>query len=388
LSDAAVAEAFEMPVVDIERANAIVIVGTNLRHELPLLHARIRKAWMRGAKVHVVNPVDFDFTFEVASRRIVAPSAIAATLADPGLREALHGVESVAVVVGAIAENGPHAAAIRAAARDLCRVTGAKLCRIPQGANALGLARHGVLPTSRDAGSMLADRRSAYVLYGVEPGLDFASTAHALAAFNGAQVVAFSHFACESTRAVADVILPIGLLPEIDGTLTNLEGRDQIAYAGGKLPGEARPGWRLIRALAGELGVPGFEFVDLAGARATIGARTVSVVAGRPVPAPGQGGGYEIATAPAIYRSDAVVRRAPGLQSHPLNHAPRALLNPQDAATLGLESGTVVRLAVESGKATLPVALSAKVAPGTVYVEGGHVATAPLGAGRAEIGRA
>src|SRR3546814_15921613 len=109
---------------------------------------------------------------------------------------------------------------------DVCLpIYNAALCRIPQGANALGLARHGVLPASRDANAMLAQPRGAYVVYGLEPGLDFADQAVALKALGGAQVVAFSQFACSSTRAVADVILPIGALPEIDATLTNQNGR-------------------------------------------------------------------------------------------------------------------------------------------------------------------
>jgi NADH-quinone oxidoreductase subunit G len=385
LSDAAVAEPFAMPVSEIEKAQAILIVGSNIRHELPLVHARIRKAWRNGAKVHVVNPVDFDVTFELAGRQIVAPSAMAGALADQGLRDALAAGPAV-IIVGALAENGPHAARVRAAARTLADATGASLCRIPQGANALGLARHGVLPTSRDAQAMLADPRSAYVLYGIEPGLDFASTPQALAALNGAQVVAFSHFACESTLAIADVILPIGLLPEIDATLTNLDGRDQTSIAGGKLPDQARPGWRVIRALAGELGVPGFDFVDFAGVRAAITPRAVQVAAGSMVDA-GQGG-LEVASAPGIYRVDAVVRRAPALQAHPLNREPTAYLNPQDAAALGLDTGTVGRFAVTAGTAKMPVEVSSKVAAGTVYFEGGHGVTAPLGRLRVEAGRA
>jgi NADH-quinone oxidoreductase subunit G len=386
LSDGAVAEPFAMPVSELDSAQAIVIVGTNIRHELPLVHARIRKAWTRGAKIHVVNPVDFDFTFELAGRRIVAPSQIADALGDSALRDALTGASSAAIIVGSIAENGPHAARIRAAARSLAEATGARLCRIPQGANALGLSRHGVLPTSLDARSMLEQPRAAYVLYGIEPALDFASTPQALAALNGAQVVAFSHFACESTRAIADVILPIGLLPEIDATLTNLDGRDQSTVAGGKLPDQARPGWRVLRALAGELGVAGFDFVDYAGARASIAPRTVRVAAGV-APAP-ESSGLEIASAAGIYRSDAVVRRAPALQAHPLNRESRAYLNPQDAQALGLETGAIGRFAVAAGTAKLPVEVSAKVAPGTVYLEGGHGATAPLGHSRVESGRA
>ncbi|GAB6196486.1 NADH-quinone oxidoreductase subunit NuoG [Lysobacter xanthus] len=385
LSDAAVAEPFAAPVADIDGARTIVIVGSNLRHELPLVHARVRKAWRNGAKVHVVNPVDFDVAFDVAGKHIVAPSALAGALEDPSLRAALAEGPAV-VIVGALAETGPHAARIRAAARALAEATGAKLCRVPQGANAVGLARMGVLPTTRDTGAMLADPRSAYVIYGIEPGLDFADVPTAMAALNGAQVVAFSHFACESTRSIADVILPIGLLPEIDGTLTNLDGVDQAVVAGGKLPDQARPGWRVLRALGGELGAPGFEFVEFAGLRAGLSPRDVGVVAGL-APAVGQGG-LEVAVAPAIYRVDAVVRRAPALQSHPLNQAPRAHLNPQDAQALGLENGAVGRFAVAAGTAKLPIEVSPKVAIGTVYLEGGHGATAPLGAGRLDAGRA
>ncbi|MGO4778309.1 molybdopterin-dependent oxidoreductase, partial [Lysobacter sp. 2RAB21] len=183
------------------------------------------------------------------------------------------------LILGAVAENGPYAAAIRAAATSFAQATGAKLCRIPQGANAVGLARHGVLPSARDARAMLTDARGAYIIYGIEPGLDFADTEWALGALGAAQVVAFSHYACRSTKAVADVILPIGLLPEVDATLTNLDGLSQVATAGGKLPGSARAGWRVLRALGGELGANGFEFTDLAGLRSGIVPREVSPAA-------------------------------------------------------------------------------------------------------------
>ncbi|QOY61916.1 NADH-quinone oxidoreductase subunit NuoG [Lysobacter sp. H21R4] len=386
LSDAAVAQVFAARVADIGQADAIVIVGCNLRHELPLVNARVRKAWQNGAKVHVVNPVDFEQTFDLTSKHIVAPSQMAAALADAGLREALNGTKSALVFVGALAENGPHAAAIRAAVGDFAAATGASVCRIPQGANAVGLSDHGVLPTSRDAMGMLAEARAAYVLYGVEPGLDFADTATAMKALSGAQVVAFSHFACESTLAVADVILPIGLLPEIDATLTNLEGREQVAVAGGKLPGQAQPGWRVLRALAGDLGLADFDFIDLAGLRASMVKREVTPVAGKS-PAPGSDG-LELAVGTAIYRCDAVVRRAAALQAHPLNVGPHVRLHPEDARELGLQNGATGSFGSAAGNASLPVLVTDMVARGTAWIENGHGATAPLGSGRVTVGRA
>ena len=383
LSDGAVADAFGMPVADLEQADAIVIVGSNLRHELPLLHQRVRKAVKAGARVHVVNPVDFDFAFAIAGKQIVPPSRLAAALADVELGEAAN----VAVIVGAIAENGAHAAAIRKAAADFAAAKNARLCRIPQGANALGLATHGVLPASRDAQAMLREARAAYVVYGIEPGLDFADQAMAMQALGGAQVVAFSHFACQSTRKVADVILPIAALPEIEATLTNLEGIEQRSAAAGKPPGQAHPGWRVLRALAGELQLPGFDFTDLAGLRAGIAPKAVQVAVGS-VPA-NAGNGLEVVASQAIYRVDGTVRRAAALQAHPLNVGPRVVLNPADTGRIGVDEGGMASLAVASGKGTLQVAVDARVAPGCAWIETGHGATAPIAAAATvEVARA
>ncbi|TLX22313.1 NADH-quinone oxidoreductase subunit NuoG [Thermomonas fusca] len=383
LSDGAAAEAFGMPVAEIESADAIIIVGSNVRHEVPLLHQRIRKAFKKGAKIHVVNPVDFDFTFSIASKAIVPPSQLAAALAGVDVGDA----GNIAVIVGGVAENGPHAAAIRKAAADFAAARNARLCRIPQGANALGLSRLGVLPTARDAQSMLREPRKAYVIYGIEPGLDFADQQLALKALGGAQVVAFSQFACQSTRAVADVILPIGALPEIDATLTNLDGIQQQAVAAGKLPGLAHSGWRVLRALGGDLALPGFEFTDLAGLRAGLAPKAVQVAKG--APASMAGNGLEVAASAAIYRVDAVIRRCDALQAHPLTTGPRAALNPADAAALGLAEGVMAKCATAAGTATLQVALDPRVAPGSVWVESGYGATAPLlAAAKLEVARA
>ncbi|TAA11214.1 NADH dehydrogenase (quinone) subunit G [Pseudoxanthomonas winnipegensis] len=384
LSDAAVAQPFGLPLAQIEKAGAIVVFGSNVRHELPLLHQRIRKAVRNGAKVHLVNPVDFDFTFSAASKAIVPPSQLADALGASALREAVQGASSAVVIVGALAENHPQAAALRKAAADFAAATGAALCRIPQGANAVGLARAGVLPGARDAADMVAQPRAAYVIYGIEPGLDFAHGFATQKALTAAKVVAFSHFACASTRRMADVILPIGALPEIEATLTNLDGIEQRTQAGGKLPGEAREGWKVLRALGGVLGLPGFDFTDLAGARASLA--NPAAVTPKASAAPSLAGeGLEVVATCGIYRTDGFVRRAQALQAHPLNTAPGVSLHPQDAQALGLGEGQVAKVQAADGTATLPVAINDRVAPGSAWIESGHGATAPIGAGRVKV---
>jgi NADH-quinone oxidoreductase subunit G len=383
-SDAPVAEVFGASLADIENADRIVVLGSNIRHELPLLHARLRKAQtQRGAQIFAVNPVEFDFAFKLAGKHIVAPSRFVEALGNAQLVDAVKGGANTVIIVGAIAENHPQAAAIRSAASAFAAATGAKLCRIPQGANAVGLSRVGVLPAGKDVNAMLAQPRKAYVLYGIEPGLDFADTNAARKALAGAKVVSFSQYACASTRDVADLILPIGALPEVDGTLTNLDGREQVARAGGKLQGEAREGWRVLRALGGDMQLAGFGFTDLAGLRASIAPVSVKVAASAQPQVAGEG--LEVASTPAIYRTDAVVRRAQALQAHPLNTDPRIVLNADDAARLSLGEGQMAKVGNDAGRATLPVVVDARVAAGTVWIESGHGATAPLGAARVTV---
>ncbi|HBK56146.1 MAG TPA: NADH-quinone oxidoreductase subunit G [Xanthomonadales bacterium] len=404
VADRPVAEPFEVPVAELENADAVLLVGCNIRHEVPLLHQRLLKASKRGARIFAINPVDFEFAFALAGRRIVPPSALADTLAavesdDDGeaqaIRSALAAAGRAVIVLGEIAEQHPQASRIRAAARSLATATGAGIDRIARGANAVGLARHGVLPsgTGLDAQGMLASPRSAYLLHGIEPGQDLPDTVLAATALASAGTVALTAFACESTRRLADVILPIGLLPEIEATLTNLDGRDQSVQAGAALPGQARPGWKVLRSLAETLGLPGFDYTDLAGLRA--GMRPTSIQSGsRPASDSAQAGGQahsdgleRIATV-AIYGADAVLRRCPALAAHPLTRGPEARLHPEQALALGLSDGAMARVDDGRGIATLPVRIDAGVARGAVWIESGYAATAPLlPAGRVQLTR-
>ncbi len=382
-ADAPVAEVFGMPVADIENADAIVLIGCNPRSEMPLLAQRIRKAVKRGAKVYAINPVDFDFLHETIGKRIVRPSQLAAAVqgiadGDDELADMLEEAKNVVVILGEIAETHPQASRIRAAARGLATAYDAKLNRLPQGANAIGLARVGVLPNKRDANAVLADQRTAYVIYGIEPGLDFAAATQAHKALGAAKVVAFSHFACESTRAVADVILPIGLLPEIEATLVNVDGVAQTTAGGGKLPAEARPGWRVLRALGGAMSLPGFEFVDLPEVRAGIVMNDVACGDGVVAMTNANESGFERINSTPIYRVDSVLRRSPALQAHPLTRAAFVMMNPDDADAGGIAQGAMARVSDANGTATLPVEISARVAKGAVWIESCHVATAPL----------
>jgi len=400
-ADSAVAEPFAMASADFEKAAVVLLVGCNIRHELPLLHQRLLKASKRGARIFAINPVDFEFAFKLDGKRIVAPSklpgALAAIAHTAGaelpspldvdgdessklVAEAIKAAGGNAVIVlGEMAEGHVAASHLHAAARALATATGARLNRIPQGANAVGLAALGLLPKGqgRNADSMLADPLRTYLLFGIEPQFDFARAALATRSLSGAKVVAFAAFASEELKKVADIILPIGLLPEIEATLTNLDGTEQTSAAGGKLPGEARSGWRVLRALIETLALPGFDFTDIAGLRARV--KQAGMVSGDGLAGkqPSPAGLERITTAP-IYRSDAVLRRATALNAHPLTSGARAVVHPEDAKAHGLAERAIAKISDDTGTAAMPVAISPRVARGAIWIESGYEATAPL----------
>ncbi|MBL0165578.1 MAG: NADH-quinone oxidoreductase subunit G [Xanthomonadales bacterium] len=406
-SDAPRAQAFGMPVGELEKANAIVLIGCNPRHEMPLLNHRLRKAANAGAKVWLINPLDFDFNFTVAGKQVVAPaamveavlglaraandagklpasSALAAELtkseanaAAKGLIDQLMAATSSVVILGESAVQDVDAAWLRAAARFIARSTDSAYNEIPSGANAIGLADAGVVAQTDgdNVAGMLAKPPKSLIVYHAGSA-DFAAPA----AFDKARsetdcYIYIGAYACEGVRSKAHAVLPIGLPPEIDASYTNVDGIVQTLAAGSKAPGEARPGWRVLRALGSALALDGFGFTEIGEVRAQMTRAPVvdgaaPAVRKRAVPT----GSFERIATTAIYRADAVLRRSPALNAHPLTRGAMVSLNPADAAKLDLVSGGEAR--VED--VILDVEVDAAVPIGAAWIESGYSATATL----------
>src|SRR4051812_5120570 len=286
-------------IADLERANSVLVIGSNLRKEVPLLAHRIRKAAIKGAAISFVNPVRYDYLFPVAgylssngldlldhliaiaaaaqANGAQAPASIAPLIssAQPNdthraIAQQLANGERRMILLGAIAQRHPAFADLRLLAQALTQMTGATLGYLPEGGNAVGAHLAGVLPhraaggrTSASAGLNVADmfaaRLKAYVLLGaIEPASDIASAA-SLEALKAAEfVVALSPFT--SAREFAHVILPIGTFAETSGTYVNIEGRWQSVPGAARPVGESRPGWKVLRVLGNLLNLQGFKY--------------------------------------------------------------------------------------------------------------------------------
>jgi NADH-quinone oxidoreductase subunit G len=304
-------------IADIAKRDGILVVGSNLRMEAPIIAHHVRKAALAGAEVGFVNPARYPVHFrckaeiETTAEDIVGALAgvLAAVLqmtsvrAEPALAallgahsptpeqraaaDVLLGKQRGWLLLGQLAERHPRFTEIRYLAAHIATATGASLGYLPEGANAagaamLGFAAHRFDTRTRPANpglnvdSMLSAPRHAYILHGIEPGLDIANGELAEAALKSADaVVAFTSFADEVLLDCCTIVLPIASFAETEGTFVNAEGLWQSFEAAADCPGESRPAWRVLRVLASALGAEGCDYQSVdeirADAKAAIG---------------------------------------------------------------------------------------------------------------------
>jgi NADH-quinone oxidoreductase subunit G len=429
--------AFAMPLAAISRSDAILLLGCNPRQEAPMVGHRVRQAWRGGARVAVINPVNWPFTFDTSLDAVIAPQHMVAELAalaaevekatgaaaPEALRQALDGAEVGArqqrlaerlqsaerglVLLGQFAMAHPEAAWLRTLAAYIARATGSALNLLAPGGNANGAWLAGAVPhrgpggaaatAGMDAAQMLESPRKAYLLWGFEPDFDVDDPARAMRALAAAEtVIAVASFATDSLRAAADVILPLAPHAEGEGSLVDYDGDTLYFAAAAKPGGEARSGWKILRKLGEELGLSGFAQVYLAEVRSDL-QHALERGAAQPGEAtlpepPAAQGLYRIGEV-AMYSVDPLCRRAAPLQQTAQAQNRFVALNPADAGRLGLGDGDLARLSQGSGGAEakvkveveLEVVVSEDVPAGGVWLRSATCDTRLLGPAIAPI---
>jgi NADH-quinone oxidoreductase subunit G len=406
-----------MPVADINTRDRLLIVGSFLRKDHPLLAHRVRQAVKRGAQVNIVHSADDDLLMPVANKSIVAPGELAGMLAQvlkalaaekknsaqrihdievgseaTAIARSLAGGERVAVLLGNFAQQHPQAAQLAALAEQIAALCGGKFGFLGEAANSVGGYLAGALPFGNgtqgmNAAQMRASPRKAYVLLNAEPELDMHDPQQAMAAMYAADlVVALSAFKHHATD-YADVLLPVAPFTETSGTFVSTEGRVQSFTGAVKPLGDARPGWKVLRVLGNLLGVAGFDYDSSEAVRdEAIGARDVGGRLNNHLdialqsPSKGAAQGLQRVADVPVYAADALVRRATSLQKTRDAATPRVAMRSAEMQKLNVQSGDTVK--VTQGKASVCLAVQADdtLPAGTARVAAGHPATAELGA--------
>ncbi|MBL8382234.1 MAG: NADH-quinone oxidoreductase subunit G [Burkholderiales bacterium] len=409
-----------MPIAELSSLDRVLVVGSFLRKDHPLIAQRLRQAAKKRAQIHLVNPADDEPLVALASRIITRPSRLGAVLDE--ILAALDGAaagevaqrvaaslaagSNIGLFLGNAAAQALDACALHAkvqaiAARLAAGGSGARarVGFLGEAANSVGAGIAGAVPGAGglDARRMIADARRAYLVVHAEPALDHADGAAARAALAAADLtVVLSAF--RQSEDVADVLLPIAPFTETAGSFINCEGRSQSFAAVVRPLGETRPGWKVLRVLGNLVGASGFEQDSAEAVRdeampGDLAQRLDNRAPSAPAAAGAgadSGAGFERVADIPIHFADALARRAPALQQTADARAPRARMNPADLARLGVPAGGKVRIGAGAAAFAIDAEADAGVPDGCVRLAGAHPATLAAGplAGRLAVERA
>jgi NADH-quinone oxidoreductase subunit G len=347
-------------IAELEQAQAVLVVGSNLRKEVPILAHRIRKAARNGARVSFIAAQRYEYLFpvhaylsangrdsfdhlvnvaaaaaNVAGKSVPASIAALASQAQPtdehrAIAQSLLEGERRLILLGALAQRDPAFADLKLVASAVAELTGATLGYLPEGGNAVGAHLAGVLPhrsiggravqaSGLNVADMLAAKLKSYIVLGaVEPQFDIAASGAVEALRSAEFVLALSPYS--TAKEFAHMILPIGTFAETSGTYVNLEGRWQSVPGAAKPVGDSRPGWKVLRVLGNLLNLPDFEYTSsdqiTDEVRKQVEEANATAVAppSRTLQAKQSSGSVAEFR---IYQVDALVRRSPALQATP-----------------------------------------------------------------------
>ncbi|MGE4350860.1 MAG: NADH-quinone oxidoreductase subunit NuoG [Bdellovibrionales bacterium] len=254
-------------IVGIEQADAILLVGTNPRHEATLVNARILKRWRKGDCVIGVigQEVDLGYPYEQVG---YSPIALRDLLEGKHpFADCLKKAKNPMILLGAGALARQDGAAIHAMAREVAehfsmvrddwngfnvlqlaaaRTGGLDLGFVPEGQ--YGLTTQSIL------GAAQANRIDVLYLMGADE-IDPAALGRTFVIYQG-------HHG-DRGAARADVILPSAAYTEKEGTYVNTEGRPQRTRRALFPPGQAREDWAILSYLSDAMDAPlGYTTLD------------------------------------------------------------------------------------------------------------------------------
>ncbi|MCX7182655.1 MAG: NADH-quinone oxidoreductase subunit NuoG [Nitrosospira sp.] len=426
-------------IANISQLKSVLIVGSTLRKDHPLIAQRLRQAVKQGAQLNLINPVDDDLFTTVSNQIIVAPSAMAVVLTqvlravmelkgaeiptalryivdtenitDAARRMAISllGNKPAAILLGNLTQHHPQYTDIHAISQHISEIAGIDFGVLGEAANSVGAYLAGALPgksvlvggsvdNGLNAAQMLGANIAghfiapcqAYLLMNLEPELDSYNPQDAMKTLNAAElVVVMSPYKVHATSPVdyANVLLPIAPFTETSGTFINTEGRAQN-FNGVVAPlGKTRPAWKVLRVLGNLLNLQGFDYEtseqvyrEILPNETDIKMHLNNKLQGFTVNEIKQNNiKIQRIGEVSIYQTDSIVRRALSLQLTDDAASPVAWMSSELLRAIGVCEGEKVILRQGEGEIQLQAARDDKLPSNCTRVASGHRLTAELG---------
>ena len=416
-------------ITDLEKQDTILIIGSDLRSEQPMLAHKVRKASARGAKVFVINPHCCEFHMNLAGNVVVkpqewlarligllaglnnstqhnAPSEWQALLSsakfDDDLAEiakALLDKENSTVLIGSLMQQHYEFSNLRAVSYCLAQLTESSFGYISTASNVSGASLLGVLPHRKimsevidepglNYQQMIQSPRKVLILMGLELEWDCALPAETMRALEQAeQVISINAFTTDAMKHYCDWMLPIKCYAEAEGTKINIEGRWQSYSKVVEADEEVKDGWKILRMLGAELELEEFDYLDIEDVRKEISQHldnsfefSNKLPSFPDVDVKHWESDIIFSTgATPIYSVDAIARNASSLKQAQNLDESIMMVNNIDVEKHGLIEGKWVKVTQGDDSSIFKCVINNDVLPGTVHIPRGLPRSEKLG---------
>jgi NADH-quinone oxidoreductase subunit G len=404
-----------MPIANLSQLDRAFVIGSFLRKEQPLIAARLRTATKRGLQISRMDAGGDDWLMPslgiaaAPSRWTAVLTEVASAIAKANASQLPAGIQGGAIskeaqaiadsllsgsnkalFLGSAAIAHPHASNLHVLAQFIADQTGATFGFLPVGGNAVAAPLLQAVQQKPNSGidSVLDGSARAVLLLNVEPLSDLSNPEQSRTALSKADtVIALSAFASSELLELADVLLPITPFTESVGSFINAAGTVQTIQPSVRPLADARPAWKVLRAMGSLLGLNGFllntpeEVCGEALAKPIAERLNNRFTAALSLTQEQVVNGLERVTDLPIYGVDAILRRAPALQlTRDAKNAHRLGFNAKTFADLNLKEGDLVTITQGGNTVQMPAMLESQLAAGCVRMSASTPASAELGA--------
>jgi NADH-quinone oxidoreductase subunit G len=269
---------FNTTIEGLEKADAVLLVGTNPRMEAAILNARLRKTWLKNnqTKFAFIGDQCPDLTYPVAH---LGQGVQALFDLKSGKNDFFKNAKNPVIIAGqgAFQQDGH---AVQALLHDIAKQYNV----IREDWNGYNMLHHAAARTGALAVGFTGEKSYTHIIDDARTG---AIKALFLLGVDNDDLISLDKKGCfiiyqghhgDAGAAVADVILPSCAYTEKNGLYVNTEGRLQLARQAVPPVGEAKEDWKIIRALSEVLGAA-LPYNNTAELRARISAEFGQVIA-------------------------------------------------------------------------------------------------------------
>ena len=397
---------------EIESHDAILVVGSNLKHDQPLLAHRFRRYANKRNNFSIITSYDDFYSTRCLEKVIVNPSAYINYLlmilkqvqlstkykinseviknllkaAKPSneakrIAKSLLSNKSKAIFLGHQILHFDDGDNIKLVAMHIAQAVGATFGLIPGYANSVGLNELNLNTDNISADKILSQSKEAYIIMNFDPLYDYHSPKKINSALKKAKFnLAISPYISDSFKEF-DVVLPMTPFTETSGTFINMEKTIQSFSAVTPPVGQSRPGWKILRVLANFLQLEGFSYDSSEEVKtdAMIEMDKKNEFSLNDFKPSNIERGLEVLNVVRANDSDMIVRRATSLHQNKNKDQSCCLINPTTMLEEGLIEGQKIKISSSEAEILINVKADDNVCLNAVVIYGKQDETFILG---------